>query len=78
MDVLAEAMDVLADWTSSKPLSVKVSAARAELAAIQPAEVVDGPAVDGGLDVLPAGVEDLGDDEIEGLLAAGMEEGGDD
>ena len=34
------------------------------------AAVVGGPAADDGLDALPAGVEDLSDDEIEALVAA--------
>jgi acyl transferase domain-containing protein len=42
------------------------------------AAVVDGPAADGGLDALLAGVEDLSDEEIEAMLAAGTGEGGHD
>jgi phthiocerol/phenolphthiocerol synthesis type-I polyketide synthase E len=41
------------------------------------AAAVDGPAAD-GLDALLAGVEDLSDDEVEALLAAGVEKGGHD
>jgi phthiocerol/phenolphthiocerol synthesis type-I polyketide synthase E len=40
------------------------------------AAAVDTPAADDDLEALLAGVEDLSDEEIEALLAAGMEEGG--
>jgi hypothetical protein len=42
------------------------------------AAMVDGPAADDGLDALLAGVEGLGDDEIEALLAARQEKDGHD
>ena len=45
---------------------------RAELPAIQPAAVVDGPAADDELRALLAGVENLSDDEIEALPEVGM------
>jgi phthiocerol/phenolphthiocerol synthesis type-I polyketide synthase E len=42
------------------------------------AAVVDGPAADDELDALLAGVEGLSDDEVEALLAAGLEKDGHD